>query len=271
MTKAFLDTTILTDILLKPGESADKCKIALQRFTETELPVYAIKEFKAGPLRNFAWLHNKLVTLGSFHKALKALQSSSRTPRRYLTSTALEALTQAAGSLKRVPLGVLVDKYGRDADEDAVLTDQYRLAIKTAVFKAWRRRRKISSKVVNPLDCYPEATPYEHNGLIELDPTACPPIGECSLSPLLKSQPDELEKLRDTVKRLPDSHENTRRYQALRQLCRKPKEKMTETICRNLGDAVFALTAPDDAVILTTNIRDHRPLAVALRKRVEQP
>ena len=60
MSKAFVDTTILTDSLLKDGAVAKTPKKGLKQFEITELPVYAIKEFKSGPLKNFKWFHNKL-------------------------------------------------------------------------------------------------------------------------------------------------------------------------------------------------------------------
>ena len=41
--------------------------------------------------------------------------------------------------------------------------------------------------------------------------------------------------------------------------------------CRNLGDAVFAFFAPNTSAILTTNIRDHRPLAAAVGKTAISP
>ncbi len=44
-----------------------------------------------------------------------------------------------------------------------------------------------------------------------------------------------------------------------------------EKTCRSLGDAIFAFFAPADAAILTTNERDHRPLAAALGKSVDTP
>jgi hypothetical protein len=46
---------------------------------------------------------------------------------------------------------------------------------------------------------------------------------------------------------------------------------MSEKTCRNLGDAFFALFAPQDAVVLTTNLKDHSVLAKALNKKAEAP
>jgi hypothetical protein len=62
MKVAFVDTTVLTDILLKTDWQRERSVKALRSFRRTELPVYAIKEFKAGPLGHFVWLHNKLQT-----------------------------------------------------------------------------------------------------------------------------------------------------------------------------------------------------------------
>ncbi|MCP4201222.1 MAG: hypothetical protein GY769_04735 [bacterium] len=46
---------------------------------------------------------------------------------------------------------------------------------------------------------------------------------------------------------------------------------MPEKVCRALGDAIFALYCPEGAEILTTNVKDHRPLAEAVNRRVVSP
>ncbi len=270
MSKAFIETTILTDILIKSGEAKKSAVNALKQFAITELPVFAIKEFKAGPLKNFVWMHNKLVVVGSYAKALEALQRMSRTPRRYTTSTALEALREAQGSISRQTAGSLADKYGANASIDKILCDEFRLAIKTAIFKAWKRRRQIATNIVLPLPCYREVAPYEKRGLVEIDPKTCNPSDECSLSPLLRGRLDELMKLRDAIK---DSGkpEDQRRAKTLRQIYRKPKSPIEEKDCLNLGDAVHVLFAPNDSIIMTTNIADFKPLADAIGKVVKTP
>jgi hypothetical protein len=57
----------------------------------------------------------------------------------------------------------------------------------------------------------------------------------------------------------------------LSQLIRQPQKHITEEECRWLGDAIFAFFCPRAAVILTTNMRDHVPLAEAIGKRAENP
>jgi len=270
MSKAFIDTTVLTDALIKTGEVRKSAIEAIRKFSVTELPVFAIKEFKAGPLKNFAWMHNKLVTVASFERALDALHRMSRTPRRYTTSTAIEALREAAGSIRWQTLGTLVAKYGEDASPDKVQCDEFRLAIKAAIMKAWKKRRDMTTDVVLPLPCYREVAPYEKRGLIELDPKRCYPTGECSLAPLLRKRIDELRRMRDAIKGS-EKAENQRRSQTLRQLYRKPKAPIQEKDCLSLGDAIFVLFAPDDSTILTTNIADYKLLADSLGKKVKRP
>ena len=68
MSEAFVETTVLTNALLKPGPTANAAKSAIRSFQTSLLPVYAIKEFKAGPLSHYVWLHGKLFTTNSWEK-----------------------------------------------------------------------------------------------------------------------------------------------------------------------------------------------------------
>lgn len=269
---AFVDTTIVADALLKPGSAlSSAAHAALRRYKRTELPVYAIRELKAGPIANMVWFHNKLVITGSYHKSIEALQRSSLTPRRYLTATALDALRASAYRTRTMTLTDLVRRYGENAKADAVDRDRCRLALRTLIAKAWLRRRQVTSDVVLPIPCYREVAPFEERGLLVIEPKACEPRPECSLAARLKERPEDLQRLRDAVDRGPSTPENKRRSKALRRLVRKPKTPMTFDDCRDLGDAFFAFFCPPDAAILTTNQRDHAPLAAALGKTVEIP
>ncbi len=62
MNKAYVETTVLTNVLVKPSSAKEAvAKAALSRYEETLLPVYSIKEFKAGPLYHYSYIHDKLV------------------------------------------------------------------------------------------------------------------------------------------------------------------------------------------------------------------
>lgn len=269
MSKAFVDTTILTDVLLKPGEKRDVAQKALQQFEVTELPVYAIKEFKAGPLQHYAYLHNKLDQTGSFRRTIEAIQKINFYQRRK-ASTALEALSAAMDSFGHRTSPELEERYGDKASYDRVSCDLHRDALKVLIFKAWKRRRSVTSRVVIPLTCYSEVEPEMKRGKIQLTHKSCEVDPECCLADTLRSQPDALKKLLSATENL-QTKENQRRAKALKEIIRKSRFVVTDRVCRDLGDAIFALFAPDDAVILTTNIRDHKPLSEALNKKAATP
>lgn len=267
-TKAFVDTSILTNVLLKPGPASDRARAALGHFESTELHCYAIKEFKAGPLTYFVWLHNVLVNERSLWKSVDRVQRVSRTQQRHLTSTALEALREAA-RLEDTRLGDLVEQYGPDANSDTVLCDKFRLSLNHLIKKAWKRRRTVTTDVVGALACYDEREPSELRGLLSCKPRKCRSEIECSIGQEMKQRPNDVGLLLAATN-AEEKAENKRRGAALKELL-KQRGSLSDKQCRHLGDAVFAFYCPDDAVILTTNIVDHRPLARALGKEAVSP
>lgn len=262
MPKAYVETTVLTNALLKPWGPAQEAEEAIARHSPSLLPVYAIKEFKAGPLVNYRYAHDKLLSTGSLQKTLLAIRDIHR--QRYKMSTALEALG-ASCTLITDPLPPVV---GADLDRELAL--RFRLAIKSLIFLGWDLRRSVTTETVDDLDCYRESKPYvDKQGFVELKPTQCDADQECCLAVRFRSRPDLLQKLHDSISPEETKTESVKRRQVLRDLLRKPKEKFTRDQCRKMGDAVFAFCAPQDAVILTTNISDHKPLAEALGKTAE--
>lgn len=271
MSRAYVETTVLADALLKPGPRANAAKNALRRFDESLLPVYSIKEFKAGALTKYAWLHGKLVTTGSWEKTLTQLRNSSMSPfRGRWVSTALEALEAAAHQNRNVKFGDLVSKHGKLATDDAVRCERYRLSLRRIIMRAWKKRRQTTSSVVDELSCYPEGDVIEERGLIELGEVDCCPKDECCLAAELRRHPEIVKKMKAAIALQPPKDENVKRVQALRSLTRSG-QKLTPKRCRHLGDAIFAYFCPPDAVVLTTNIADLRPLAEALGKKAEAP
>lgn len=273
MTKAYVDTTILTNVLLKSGVKHDTCVAALGRYETTEMPVYAIKEFSAGPLSYWIWCHNKLVTSRSLPDTMAAINVLFATPGRNRPATALEALGEAARHVTSgTRFGDLVDKYGAAAEEAVVLADRHRYWMRMKVERAWRRRRSVVSSVVHALACFDENAPtIDRSGLLGPRSWKCRPVLECSLAPALRADVTALGRLRNAILAEPTKPENERRLKVLKNIIRTPKRLVDEGACRRLGDAVFAFFAPADSVILTTNERDHRPLAAALGKKVETP
>jgi hypothetical protein len=266
MSNAYVETTVLTDILLKPNtQKRKRAQAALARYENTILPVYSIKEWKAGPLNYFAYVHDKLVLTQSLADTIQAIAALPR--QGYLRATSTDALAAAGQISKKRPR-----QYAGPGSTDKENADSYRLALVSIITRSWQKRRKVTSQVVDDLSCYLEAAPrLGKDGLFDLDPRLCEKDQGCSLASALKSKPQLLESLRKAIPENSGRREDQKRRQALKQLIKHPKETLNRETCRDLGDAVFAFFCPQDAVILTTNLRDHEPLANAIGKRAEKP
>jgi len=105
MTKAVLDTTILTNILLKPQAEGKVARQALRNYGQTLLPQYAVKEFKAGPLRNYIWLYNKVLSCDSWIDAVATIPLLFRQANKM--QTAMQAMVQFQSSITRNSLLLL--------------------------------------------------------------------------------------------------------------------------------------------------------------------
>jgi hypothetical protein len=270
VSKAFVDTTVLANVLLKRGAAQQECIAALQRFQSTESPTYALKELKAGALFGWIWLHNKCVAYESYSKVAAALSGMAHSRRRNLPLTAIEAWEETVRN-QNATLGSLAEKYGPNASEDRVKSDRLRLGLRKRITTAWRDRKTIV-RIVHPLPCYEDAElTIKRSGLIDPWPTKCDPTPNCHLARLMADEPETISRLYKAVKKGSSKPENNRRLKALRHILRTPKRPISDDMCRALGDAVFAFLAPPDSVVLTTNIDDHTQLAEALGKSAETP
>lgn len=267
-TKAFLDTTILTDALLKQNEQGRCARAAVSRYDNTELPTYAIKEFKAGPLRNYVWFYNKVVSLSSWEDAVATIPSVRRQFNKM--STALQALADFESSISKALPSDFASKHpGCTIGE--VKKKEAEVWLKTKIFCAWMQRRHLTTRVVEPLTCYEEQDPIINKHRLIIDkPVQCQ-IDDCCLRAQFTKKSALTAELFKACDSLPAKPETTKRRQILRQLVRHPERPLDDKDCRNLGDAVFALQCPADAVILTTNLPDHSVLAAAAGVSAEPP
>jgi hypothetical protein len=269
MSVAFVDTTILADLLLKRDRNYKNAAVALNKFSRTELPVYAIKEFSAGPLQHWVWLHNKLVDTQSLAETVLFLQRESLTPRKYLTATALQALAEAMASAPEAEMVCreLEERHGPVASWSQMQTDSVRLEAKTRVLDAWTRRRRVTTAVVEELICYEEKPPTENRGLLRINSRTC--RGRCAVADRLRAA-GGLAEVIEALKK-DEKNESRHRRAALKQIYKKPNAPVFHKQCKRFGDAVFVILAPLGAAILTTNVRDFLPMASALGKEVVHP
>jgi hypothetical protein len=265
---AFLDTTILADLLLKPAREGRAARQLLDGFSETLLPQYAIKEFKAGALRNVIWFYNKLISCAVYSDAIAAIPLLWMQSNKMLT--AMRAMADFESSIGKELPDQLAKKYPGQT-EDIIRKAEAQLWLKTLIFRAWRRRRKVATHVVAPLSCYREIDPeLRSSGVIDDRPVRCE-TDDCCLRRSFGARADDLKCLIDACDQQAARPEIQKRRKALRRLNRFPDRELSETDCIALGDAVFALQCPQNSIIVTTNVRDHEPLANALGIQIVSP
>src|SRR5215203_5807011 len=144
MKVCFLETTVLTNLLLKRDGSEVAAATILESFDETVIPQFSWKEFKRGPLSYFRWAHNKLVKTQSLLETFAALQRISMSPKRYLTSTAIQALHTAFDDLfSDFSWPALQKKYGTKAERQKVFADALIFKLQLQIFRAWGQRKTL--------------------------------------------------------------------------------------------------------------------------------
>lgn len=250
--KVYLDTTVLTDALLKAGSGASgAARSSITESGEVFLCQYAIKEFRSGPFANFVWTYNKAVECADWATFFAACARVAQTPNKNRTSTALEALGSASGT------GTVLD------------LETVRATLRLIILKAWRTRRKLATSIVGVLDCYVEEPELRReNDEFVLGRLACEPGKPCAAAAHLLASGDAA-RLLPIVEGQSEKRENSRRAEALKLILKRRQPSAHQ--CRALGDAAIVSFSPPDATILTTNIKDIAPLAHGLGKKCARP
>jgi hypothetical protein len=258
----------LVDALLKVGRENEQAKSSFQRFDELLVSGYALKEFKRGAFNYYVWLHNKVVTTGSWPDSIATVATVWRQRNRMLT--AMRAVADCQSSIAKVLV-----RSGKVSSTDDECTElearEARIWLKTKIFRAWKAQENGQFHRVSPLSCYDLQSPKESlGGLIENQPMKCT-LASCCLKQEFLADGTATASLHAICEKLSEKQEMAKRRSILKDILRKPNTQLSEKECIALGDAVFALQCPSDAVVLTTNTVDHEPLAKALGKSVTSP
>jgi hypothetical protein len=269
----FVDTTVLADALLKPGWKQDSAIAALRKFDETELPAYALKEFSAGALDHVVWMYNKLIETRSATKTLEIAQRQHPVYEKRRTATVTEiwiVLNKMWGSL--AARGTL-DERGIAASNESLHFDYFRLQLYSLIKRAWTKRRRLTTRVVGELPCFHDLPLRVERKLFAKPDAVCDASIPCASAIHLRSKKNQLAMVRQVIESQPTSWENRRRCQVIGYiLTGKWKSKVVENKdCRAFGDAVFAVLCPPGGTIVTTNVRDIKPLADRLHKFIFDP
>lgn len=261
MTKAFLDTTILVDLLLGAPAKQEVAKDLIGKYSETQVPAYAFKEMRSGPLSHLVFTYNLLASRDTFEEVTSQLSRLSQ----------FQARRFSVG-MTSIVRGLVAASATAQTEEDKKRSVQAWLL--REIQKAWRRRRRVTSKVVAPLACLVEDDYELRDGRLRtsIGSQSCTPGVPCSAALHLKGRASDVQvlvhALRPKKKGEFLKREWSSRRSALKEVLKHRAGEVPRKHCRAFGDAYICLMAPSDSVILTTNKVDFEPLSKALGKKV---
>lgn len=269
--RAYVDTTIVTDALLKWQTVQAEAIAALKRFDETLLPEYAIREFQAGPLQNYVYTHNCFVGASSLDEVRDKVDALAPTPQRNKFRTAVAALQGTRIAAVREYERIIGTRQLNWHDGERFRLNFIRSHIANKIFDAVRDLQTVCTRRTDTLSCLEPVQLEEDCGKLRASGGRmdCAKKATCGLTTLLRGQEKALRKvLAATVQQNLDAPkpELQRRIAAISSILEGSGVERAR--CRGLGDAVFAVLAPEGTTILTTNVNDHRPLAECLGKSV---
>jgi hypothetical protein len=272
MINGFIETTVLTNLLLKLDGTENAARDLINKFDKIFVPQFSWKEFKRGPLSYYVWFHNKIASTDSFEQTLSALQRMSMSPRKYLTATAIQAIHTGFVSLfSSVTIGDFNKRYDANVSIATIMTKMYRLEMKRIIFNSWSIRNSFSGGMYHELSCYPDSELKENSNIIDQDPRDCPRGIKCCLLKDLIVRLKDVESVRNSIPSSSGKKELIDRRDLLRSLYVRPSSVIGPKECRKIGDAYFVIFCPQDFTIITTNIGDIKPMADALGIDIVKP
>jgi len=261
-TKAYLDTSVYTDFLLKKSRRIILSE-EFDKYANVALPAYAIKEFSKGPLQNYIYFYNLLATC-TLSGVFDTLHRENLTPRKHKLSTVLEFL---ANEWKKNKINILSlqKKYGRAASDENLIKAQLMDSLNYLIRKAWRDRRKFF--ILDELNCFSEGEIVSRNFLLKLNAKCNNNI--CSAAEHLAKDIPLLIRIRAFLanKKI-YSDTSTKRY-LLKQIIHKRISNIDKSKCRSFGDLYFIVRSESDSDIITTNRKDFEPLVNYLKKSIK--
>jgi len=159
---------------------------------------------------------------------------------------------------------------GENTSVDEQIALVYRDDIARRLLAATRWLEREDPRVSHRLACYEHrALTVLHDGGLDDGVRRC--ARACSLGSILETSQEDVAKLIATLGSLEQKPENVKRREALEWVSVNVGAAPDHDRCRALGDAVFAVLCAPGGTIVTTNTKDHDPLARALNKSVRRP
>ena len=239
----FMDTTAQADKFLAKEQKKNKIS-QICAGKKVLSSTYVLGEFKANFLKDATTLYNLVYDSKNLGEALKRLEE-----------TYSNRITKRMCKL----FGNIIKDVDDANDKEGVL-DRLEIYIDDILVK--RFKKGLDRILIDKTECLRSlAIPRKENNLWILS-VGCTqkPKPQCRIEPfLLKEKIDELQKIEDLPQEMS-------KVENIVQLICKEEKKPFGNNCRTLGDVIIILESPVNSNILTSNIKDFKPICQCLNK-----
>jgi hypothetical protein len=267
--KAFLETTVIVDLIFKDRARVAQINSLLDQFESTESSHYVRMEIKRGFLQNLVALYNKSVECTRLSEVHQYIHRLSATPARHRLGTVLGSVTAFIQSIE--------DKELKDLKKQGKLGDfqkkQLEAFLRLRIRRFWPAFDKAADEIIDPVYCYKYrynlAPPTFVNGRFDNTFHNCDKYkpGICRLREFVDEHEPEYVQIRDQLlaSGVVDA-ESIKRVQGLKEALRLKKRQIPRKQCWQLGDAILVLEPAPEVNIITSNRKHYEPLCAIIKR-----
>ncbi len=264
--KIFIETTIMTDYLLK-----DKNKVnnVLYNYNRKITSNYVRMEFKKTPLNYLIYLHNKAVSCKNITEVHEAINKLSSNYHKYRLLSTLENVTNFYKNVfEKRPSEIIIECGNMTLNE--YLREKAISHFSLLIRKCWRKFDETVDEIINPMECFVDIQPPYKKGRIYRDDTrTCKKSqNKCNIRGFINENRGTFNNILNKLQEMGAVDQETKkRRKSLKRILRTENKQVTIEDCRACSDAIIAVEAPEGAAIFNNNKKHYDPICDAIGKK----
>ena len=271
--EAFLETSVMIDLLFRGGRRRTVVLEALRAYESTCSSEYVKMEIKRGALNNYVLLYNKTIELANISDVGEYVARFASGPKRNTLGTMLGAMND----FQRAAETGLGRKFGEgpaSKNGTKILASFLRLRI----LGFWKAFERALNRIVNDVECYTNIyrlpPPYlkKETEIIDNKLQNCDHYkpGICRIGEFLSKNAEPYHAIRLALEKIdkPDG-ETSKRVSSIRRTFRRLDRMVLRKQCWEIGDGVIVVECPPSACLLTKNEKHFAPMCKALGRAFE--
>jgi hypothetical protein len=274
--KIYLETTAAIDASFK---SFPEVLSIIKSSHKTYTSQYTKMEIRRGFLNYLILLHNKIPQFEKWSEMQQFISNVTSSPKRYYLAAIQDALVLFWREIEKGRPEYLIKEYG-DISTKILLID-IKSFLRLWIKRLLRKVDKLSDEILNPMKCFIDLRiPEERDNLFFNTPVRCNESSvECEIRQFFVDNSHEFDKVIEKLKSIPVANidnETRERIKSLKHILKKivphrnrkfSNLSQNEKLCWSCGDAIHAVLAPDNALIVNRNEKHFNDICAAIGKQ----